>query len=73
MLESLQQYLTLSFSSNATYLIAYGVLFLVVILIMPRGVVPEVSDFLRRRRLQGHGRRGTRLTSSSPASRGATR
>ncbi len=49
-LESLQQYLTLSFSSNATYLIAYGVLFLVVILIMPRGVVPEVSDFLRRRR-----------------------
>ncbi len=51
-LESLQQYLTLSFSSNATYLIAYGVLFLAVILIMPRGVVPEVSDFLRRRRLR---------------------
>ena len=49
-LESLQQYLTLSFSSNATYLIAYGVLFLIVILIMPRGVVPEVSDFIRRRR-----------------------
>jgi branched-chain amino acid transport system permease protein len=51
-LESLQQYLTLSFSSDATYLIAYGVLFLAVILIMPRGVIPEVSDFLRRRRLR---------------------
>jgi hypothetical protein len=51
-LESLQQYLTLSFSSDATYLIAYGVLFLAVILIMPRGVVPEVTDFLKRRRLR---------------------
>ncbi len=48
-LESLQQYLTLSFSSNATYLIAYGLLFLGVILIMPRGVVPEVSEFFKRR------------------------
>jgi branched-chain amino acid transport system permease protein len=51
-LESLQQYLTLSFSSDATYLIAYGVLFLVVILLMPRGVVPEIGDRLRRRRLR---------------------
>jgi branched-chain amino acid transport system permease protein len=49
-LESLQQYLTLSFSSDATYLIAYGVLFLVVILLMPRGVVPEIGDLLRRLR-----------------------
>jgi branched-chain amino acid transport system permease protein len=51
-LESLQQYLTLSFSSDATYLIAYGVLFLIVILLMPRGVVPELSDLWRRRRLR---------------------
>jgi branched-chain amino acid transport system permease protein len=51
-LESLQQYLTLSFSSNGTYLIAYGVLFLLVILIMPRGVVPAVSDLVKRRRLK---------------------
>src|SRR6202042_3074845 len=49
-LESLQQYLTLSFSSDATYLIAYGVLFLIVILLMPRGVVPGVSALLDRRR-----------------------
>jgi branched-chain amino acid transport system permease protein len=49
-LESLQQYLTQTFSSNATYLIAYGVLFLAVILIMPRGVVPGVSALLERRR-----------------------
>jgi len=49
-LESLQQYLTLSFSNNATYLIAYGVLFLGVILLMPRGVVPSVWEFVSRRR-----------------------
>jgi hypothetical protein len=49
-LESLQQYLTQTFSSNATYLIAYGVLFLAVILILPRGVVPGIAQWLARRR-----------------------
>jgi branched-chain amino acid transport system permease protein len=49
-LESLQQYLTQTLSGNGTYLIAYGVLFLVVILVMPRGVVPGVSGWLERRR-----------------------
>ncbi len=49
-LESLQQYLTQTFSSNATYLIAYGVLFLVVILVLPRGVVPGVGEWVQRRR-----------------------
>jgi branched-chain amino acid transport system permease protein len=49
-LESLQQYLTQTFSSNATYLIAYGVLFLAVILVLPRGVVPGVSAWRERRR-----------------------
>ena len=52
LLESLQQYLTQSFSSSATYLIAYGVLFLVVILILPQGVVPGVSAWLERRRVK---------------------
>jgi branched-chain amino acid transport system permease protein len=49
-LESLQQYLTQTFSSNATYLIAYGVLFLAVILVLPQGVVPGISAWLERRR-----------------------
>jgi len=51
-LESLQQYLTQTFSSNATYLIAYGVLFLAVILVLPRGVVPGIAHWLDRRRAQ---------------------
>ncbi len=50
LLESLQQYLTQSFSGTGTYLIAYGVLFLVVILLLPRGVVPTISDLIRSRR-----------------------
>jgi branched-chain amino acid transport system permease protein len=49
-LESLQQYLTQTFSSSATYLIAYGVLFLAVILVLPRGVVPGIAHWLERRR-----------------------
>jgi branched-chain amino acid transport system permease protein len=51
-LESLQQYLTQTFSSSATYLIAYGVLFLAVILILPRGVVPGIAEWRERRRLR---------------------
>src|SRR5262249_47384417 len=49
-LESLQQYLTQTFSSSATYLIAYGVLFLAVILVLPRGGVPGIAEVLERRR-----------------------
>jgi len=51
-LESLQQYLTQTFSSDATYLIAYGVLFLAVILVLPRGVVPGISEWAARRRVK---------------------
>ena len=47
-LESLQQYLTQTFSSNGTYLIAYGVLFLAVILLLPRGVVPGIAELAAR-------------------------
>ncbi len=50
-LESLQQYLTQTFSSDGTYLIAYGVLFLAVILVLPQGVVPGISARLARRRV----------------------
>jgi branched-chain amino acid transport system permease protein len=49
-LESLQQYFTQSFSGTGTYLIAYGILFLAVILLLPRGVVPTISELIRSRR-----------------------
>ena len=50
LLEPLQQYLTFSYSVGDLYLIIYGVIFLAVILLMPRGIVPSVADLLGRRR-----------------------
>jgi branched-chain amino acid transport system permease protein len=49
-LEALQQYLTQSVSGTGTYLIAYGILFLAVILLLPRGVVPTLTQLIRDRR-----------------------
>jgi branched-chain amino acid transport system permease protein len=72
-LESLQQYLTQTFSSSATYLIAYGVLFLVVILIMPQGVVPGVSAWLARRRVKATQRSPERETAVPGGVAGAAR
>jgi branched-chain amino acid transport system permease protein len=46
-LESMQQYFTLTFSSGGVYLIIYGVLFLAVILLMPQGVIPTVARWAR--------------------------
>lgn len=54
-LEALQQYFTQSFSGSGTYLIAYGVLFLVVILLLPRGVVPTLSGLIASRRARAGG------------------
>jgi len=49
-LEALQQYFTQSLSGNGTYLIAYGVLFLAVILLLPRGVIPTLTQLIANRR-----------------------
>jgi branched-chain amino acid transport system permease protein len=42
-LESMQQYFTLQFSDSSFYLIIYGALFLVTMLLMPRGIVPTLQ------------------------------
>jgi branched-chain amino acid transport system permease protein len=55
-LESLQQNLTQRFSGTGTYLIAYGVLFLAVILLLPRGVIPTISQLIASRRARRTGR-----------------
>lgn len=49
-LESLQQEFTLNFSADGLYLIVYGGLFLVVILLLPRGVIPTLATLLPRAR-----------------------
>ncbi len=62
-LESTQQYLTQTVTGTGTYLIAYGVLFLAVILLLPRGVVPTITQLIRDRR--------GRSASSADAAEGA--
>ncbi len=47
-LESAQQYLTVTYSNGSLYLVVFGALFLVVITFMPRGIVNYFID--RRRR-----------------------
>ncbi len=54
-LEPTQQYFTLQFSNNGYYLIIYGFLFLVIILLMPEGILPTISRYWtawRARRLE---------------------
>jgi branched-chain amino acid transport system permease protein len=58
-LELAQQYLTYSLGDKQFYLIAYALVFLVVMLLMPRGIVPSIQERLRRRR--------RRLTVDAPA------
>jgi branched-chain amino acid transport system permease protein len=43
-LEPTQQYFTLQYGQNGYYLIIYGALFLVIIILMPRGVIPTLTD-----------------------------
>jgi len=44
-LEPTQQYFTLQFSNNGYYLIIYGVLFLVIILLLPEGIIPTLQRY----------------------------
>ncbi len=52
MLESLQQYLTLQFSSTTLYLVLYGVVFVIVILFLPQGIYPLIREHLHPRRIR---------------------
>jgi branched-chain amino acid transport system permease protein len=48
--EMAQQYLAYSLGGSQFYLIAYALVFLVAMLLMPRGTLPSIEDRLRRRR-----------------------
>jgi branched-chain amino acid transport system permease protein len=64
-LETMQQEFTLRFSAGSVYLVAYGALFLVVILLMPRGVVPTLVELVPRARWWWARRGGSSLTDGS--------
>lgn len=44
-LESAQQYFTLQYGASGYYLIVYGALLLVVVLLLPRGIIPTVNGW----------------------------
>jgi len=50
LLETTQQTLAYSLGGSQFYLIAYAMVFLLVMLLMPQGIVPSIQDLLRRRR-----------------------
>jgi branched-chain amino acid transport system permease protein len=47
-LESLQQYFTQQYGASQAYLIIYGALFLIVVLLLPRGVIPSLEELIER-------------------------
>jgi branched-chain amino acid transport system permease protein len=49
-LELAQQYLAYRLGGSEFYLIAYAIVFLLIILLLPRGILPTIQDRLRRRR-----------------------
>jgi branched-chain amino acid transport system permease protein len=49
-LEAGQQFLAYRLGGQLYYLIAYAMVFLLIMLVLPRGIIPTVSDRLRRRR-----------------------
>jgi branched-chain amino acid transport system permease protein len=49
-LESAQQYLTLQFSNGSLYLVVFGCLFLAVLLLIPKGIIPGVATWTASRR-----------------------
>ena len=49
-LELGQQYFAYELGGSQYYLIAYASIFLIVMLLMPRGILPSVHDRLRRKR-----------------------
>jgi len=48
LLEPTQQYFTLQFGQNGFYLVIYGALFLVILLLLPQGVVPSLRTYWTR-------------------------
>lgn len=62
-LESLQQYITLQFSTSDLYLIVYGVVFVAVVLFLPQGIVPALQRRRRRRPLEPVVRPSARIAS----------
>ena len=71
-LEPAHRYLAYQLGGLQIYLIAYAATFLIIMLLLPRGIVPTIADRLRRRRRAGLGNapgpRGGTLAAARPLS-----
>ena len=52
-----QQYLAYEFGASQIYLLAYAAIFLIIMLLLPRGILPTITDRLRNRRRRRQGNR----------------
>jgi branched-chain amino acid transport system permease protein len=50
-----QQYLAYRLGASQLYLVGYASVFLVIMLLVPRGILPTIEDRLARRRARAHG------------------
>ena len=50
-----QQYLAYDFGASQVYLLAYAAIFLIIMLLLPRGILPTVTDRLRNRHRRRQG------------------
>jgi branched-chain amino acid transport system permease protein len=56
-----QQFFAYQFGASQFYLLAYAAIFLIIMLVLPRGILPTITDRLRNRR------KSRLSTSPSPA------
>ena len=60
-----QEYFAYQFGASRLYLIAYAAIFLIIMLLLPRGILPTITDRLRKRGKQRQaGQRETALSSA---------
>jgi branched-chain amino acid transport system permease protein len=50
-----QQYFAYRFGASQIYLLAYAAIFLIIMLLLPRGILPTITDRLRNQRRRGPG------------------
>ena len=51
-----QQTFAYQFGASQVYLLAYAAIFLIIMLLLPRGILPTITDRLRNQRKRGQGR-----------------
>ena len=63
-----QQWALTTYGATRLYLIAYAGVFVLVLLLLPRGIVPSLADLVSRRRLRATDRPDVRPTVERVAS-----